>query len=247
MKQVVLIMVDTQCQKMLSCYNEEFIKTPALDSISENGTQFRQAFTCQPVCGPARSAIFTGIFPHGNGMVANSMQLGANIKTVGQYLSPHGIECAYIGKWHLDGGDYFGYGKCPDGYNPDFWYDMRNFLDEMPDDEARRKSRVNMARRTDDPKEEDTYAHRCCDRAIRFLEEYKNKDFFLTLSLDEPHDPSICPRRFVKQTLKERKKFKKPENYYASLEDKPEHQKVWSDSFAKAPFSATARLFQRTS
>lgn len=176
-KQVVLIMVDTQNQSMLSCYNKNFIKTPALDSIAEEGTRFNCGYTCQPVCGPARSAIFTGLFPHSNGMVANSMQLGANIKTAGQRISKNGVECAYIGKWHLDGGDYFGYGKCPDGYNPKYWYDMRNFIDELPDDETRRKSRVNMGMRTDDPKEEDTYAHRCCDRAIKFLDEFKDRDF----------------------------------------------------------------------
>lgn len=238
MKQVVLIMVDTQRQDMLSCYNKKFIQTPALDSIAESGTQFQQGYTCQPVCGPARSAIFTGIFPHGNGMVANSMQLGANTKTAGQYLKPNGIECAFVGKWHLDGGDYFGYGKCPDGYNPKYWYDMRNFIDELPSDKERRKSRVNMGARFDDPKEENTYAHRCCDRAIKFLDEYRDKDFFLTLSLDEPHDPSVCPRRFVVKAFKEQRKFKKPKNYYASLKDKPEHQKVWSESFKKTPFFA---------
>lgn len=238
MKQVVLIMVDTQTQSMLSCYNEDFIKTPAWDSLAESGTRFDNGYTCQPVCGPARSAIFTGLFPHSNGMVANSMQLGANIKTAGQRLSKKNIECGYIGKWHLDGGDYFGYGKCPDGYNPKYWYDMRNFIDELPDDNARKLSRVNITQRRDDPREEDTYAHRCCDRAIKFLDEFKNEDFFLTLSLDEPHDPSVCPKRFYKDIKKSRFKLKKPENYYASLEDKPEHQKVWHKACPKAPYFA---------
>ena len=58
-----------------------------------------------------------GTFPHSNGMVTNSIAMGANVKTVGQRLSDNGIECGYIGKWHLDGSDYFGTGECPEGWN----------------------------------------------------------------------------------------------------------------------------------
>lgn len=50
-------------------------------------------------------------------MVTNSIAMGANVKTVGQRLSDNGIECGYIGKWHLDGSDYFGTGECPEGWN----------------------------------------------------------------------------------------------------------------------------------
>lgn len=238
MKQAILIMVDTQRQDMLSCYDKTSAKTSNLDGLSAEGTTFTNGFTCQPVCGPARSAIFTGLYPHSNGMVANCMQLGSNVKNAGQWLTPEGIECAYIGKWHLDGGDYFGYGRCPDGYNPRYWYDMRNFLDELPDDNERLLSRKAMSLRRDDPKEEDTYAHRCADRAIKFLNEYKNNDFFLTLSLDEPHDPSVCPRRFFDELKKQKFAFHKTPNVKASLKYKPEHQKVFGKQFRKIPFYA---------
>ena len=236
MKQTVLLMVDTQRKDMLSCYNSDAFETPNLDRIAENGIRFENAFTCQPVCGPARSALFTGQYPHTNGMESNSMPLRSGVKTIGQRLTEKGIECGYIGKWHLDGGDYFGYGKCPEGYNDKYWYDMRNFLDELPDDAARMLSRKNMDLRKDDPKEEDTYAHRCADRAISFLEEFKDKDFFLTVSLDEPHDPSICPKRFVKELKNSKFKMKRTPNVNASLKDKPEHQKIWSKAVPKMPF-----------
>lgn len=235
-KQVILIMVDTQNQKMLSCYDKNFIKTPNLDSIAENGVRFDNGYTCQPVCGPARSAIFTGLYPHSNGMTANCMLLGEGVKNAGQRLSASGIECAYVGKWHLDGGDYFGYGKCPNGYNPKYWYDMRNFLDELPSDEDRKRSRVNMNVRFDDPNENDTYAHRAANRAIDFLDEFSTKDFFLTLSLDEPHDPSVYPKRFYTAIKKSNYKMKKPINRNASLANKPAHQQVWRNQFPSVPF-----------
>ena len=235
MKQVVLIMVDTQRQDMLSCYCPDSMKTPALDALAESGIKYNNAYTCQPVCGPARSAIFTGLYPHSNGMIANCMQLGANVKTAGEWLTPEGVECGFIGKWHLDGGDYFGYGVCPDGYNERYWYDMRNYLEEFSDKD-RKKSRRYMSTRLDNPKEENTFAHRCVNRAIDFLGEYVDKDFFLTVSLDEPHDPSVCPRRFVKAISKSKYRLHMTPNVKCSLEDKPEQHKIWAKKYKLTSF-----------
>ena len=114
-------MTDTTRKDMLGCYGNRNMITPNLDSLAEEGIRYENAYTCQPVCGPARSAIFTGMFPHSNGTVANGVPFGDNVKTVGQRLTDHGIQCGYIGKWHLDGGDYFGLGKCPEGWNADYW------------------------------------------------------------------------------------------------------------------------------
>lgn|GEM_PF-5824991 len=47
------------------------------------------------------------------------MPLGETVRTVGQRLQDRGVHTAYIGKWHLDGGDYFGQGSVhQDGIPP---------------------------------------------------------------------------------------------------------------------------------
>ena len=124
-KQVILLMTDTTRQDMLGCYGNQDMHTPYLDGLAEKGIRYTNAYSCQPVCGPARSAIFTGLYPHSNGSFANSMALGDNVKTIGQRLTDQGIHSAYIGKYHLDGGDYFGLGRCPEGWDADYWYDMK--------------------------------------------------------------------------------------------------------------------------
>lgn len=103
-RQVVLIMTDTTRKDMLGCYGNQKMKTPNLDRMAKQGIKYENAYTCQPVCGPARSAIFTGTFPHSNGVVTNCVPFGANVKTIGHRLTDHGIHCGYVGKWHLDGG-----------------------------------------------------------------------------------------------------------------------------------------------
>lgn len=224
-RQIIFLMTDTTRKDMLGCYGASKMYTPNLDHLAEEGIRYEQAYTCQPVCGPARSAIFTGMFPHSNGMVTNSIALGANVKTVGQRLHDHGINCGYIGKWHLDGGDYFGLGRCPDGWNPEYWYDMRCYLEELTEEE-RLRSRNPETSYQPDMDETFTYAHRCSDRAIRFLQEYQDQDFFLTVSYDEPHGPSLCPAPY--NTMYEGFQFDSDPAFQDDLSQKPKMQQLWA-------------------
>ena len=224
-RQLVFLMTDTTRKDMLGCYGNPAMKTPNLDRLAAQGIRYENAYSCQPVCGPARSAIFTGQEPHSNGMVTNCVSFRDGVKTVGQYLSQAGIRCGYIGKWHLDGGDYFGYGVCPEGWDKEYWYDMRCFLEELTEEE-RVRSRRSETSFDPDWGEEMTYAHRCSDRAIRFLEEHGQEDFFLTVSYDEPHGPSICPPPF--NTMYQEFRFPDSPVFGDPLEDKPLMQRLWA-------------------
>ncbi len=244
-KKVIYVMVDTQRWDMLGCYGRPEMHTPALDKLAEEGMRFERAYDVQPVCGPARSGIFTGTFPHSNGSWTNSMALSANWKHIGQRLTDNGIHSAYIGKWHLDGGDYFGLGTCPEGFDPDYWYDMKNYLDELESDECRVASRQEKTAIDPGVKSEDCYAHRCTDRAIDFLERYHDQDsYFLALSYDEPHGPCLCPEPYA--SMFKDYEFPKSPNIWDDLEDKPEHLRTWSklqEDYDPDDLVINARLF----
>jgi uncharacterized sulfatase len=224
-RQVILIMTDTQRKDMLSCYGNKDMKTPNIDRLAEEGMLFNNGYTAQPVCGPARSALFTGTYPHTNGSWGNSMPLGDNVKTIGQRLRDNGLHTAYIGKWHLDGGDYFGLGRCPDGWDAEYWYDMRNYLEELSEDD-RYWSRKPEIMKKREVAEEFTFGHRCSNRAIDFLTNHNEEDFLLVVSYDEPHHPFVCPEPYASMY----KDYELPKNInvWDTLEDKPEHHKVWA-------------------
>ncbi|MDR2483751.1 MAG: sulfatase-like hydrolase/transferase, partial [Treponema sp.] len=171
------------------------------------------------------SALFTGLFPHSNGMTANSIALGDNVKTIGQRLAGQGIRCGYIGKWHLDGGDYFGTGRCPEGWDKKYWYDMRTYLEELNPGE-RRKSRRPESAYEPWMCAEFTYAHRCSSRALDFLEENRENSFFLAVSYDEPHGPFLCPAPY--NTMYEGFKFDDSPVFSDDLADKPLLQRLWA-------------------
>ena len=224
-RKVVLIMTDTQRHDMLGCYRDTGLQTPCLDALAAGGVRFAKAYTTQPVCQPARAALFTGLYPHECNGWTNSIGLADNVHTVGERLQRHGIHTAYVGKWHLDGGDYFGLGRCPRGWDPDYWFDMRNYLERMsPED--RRLSRQAESMQTRDYPAEFTYAHQCSERAIDFLQRHCEEDFFLVVSYDEPHGPYICPQPYA--SMYETYEFPVSDNVRDTLEDKPEHHRVWA-------------------
>lgn len=230
-RQFIILMADTVRTDMLGCYGNPAMHTPNLDRLCAQGVRYTSAYSCQPVCGPARSAIFTGLFPHSNGVAANSLPLGDNVKTIGQRLADAGIHCGYIGKWHLDGGDYFGNGRCPEGFDPEYWYDMRCYLEELSEQD-RMRSRRSATAFDPDWTADKTYAGRCTDRALRFLQANRGTDFFLTVSYDEPHGPCICPPPY--NTMYRGTKMPPSPNYADDLSQKPLMQTLWAGKDADA-------------
>jgi len=227
-KQFVFIMTDTQGANCVGCYGRPELRTPNLDRMAAQGARFDRAYTTSPVCTPARGAIFTGTFPHTNGAWANEQPLGFNIKTVGERLTDQGIHTGYMGKWHLAALDYFDSGQCPPGWDPEYWYDGRTYLDELPDPLRKfsRQSHTADEIREMGFTEEYTYAHRCSDRALDFLEKNADEDFFLVVSYDEPHGPSIAPPPFCDYF--EDFEFDVGPATEDTLEDKPAHQHHWA-------------------
>jgi len=156
------------------------------------------------------------------------MPLGANIKTVGQRLQDKDFRTAYIGKWHLDGTDYFGNGRCLDGWDDQYWFDMRCFLEELTPEERLLSRNLNTAAKIHEHgiTEDFTYAHKCSNRAIDFLSENGDDDFLLVVSYDEPHGPFTCPPPYCDMF----KDYEYPlgKNVADTLENKPEHQQEWA-------------------
>lgn len=86
-------------QQRWDTINEEV--TPNLCRLAEEGVLFENNFTCQPVCGPARACIQTGVYATQCGCYYNGIPLPDNITPMAHYFNEAGYETAYVGKWHL--------------------------------------------------------------------------------------------------------------------------------------------------
>lgn len=98
---ILFIFSDQQRHDTLGCYNENIDFTPNLDKLAQKGILFENTFTCQPVCGPARSCLQTGLYATQTRCYRNDIGLPENVTTIADRFNENGYETAYIGKWHL--------------------------------------------------------------------------------------------------------------------------------------------------
>lgn len=225
-RQVVMILGESVRNDMLNCNRQTGLKTPNLDRLAQQGIRFTRAYNCQPVCAPARSAVWTGLFPHTNGVWGNSMPMGNTVHSIGQRLHDRGIHCAFVGKWHLSGTDYFDTGIPAPGWDPDYWYDMRRYLSELSPEDRMRSRKPKTGLDGSWPAEM-CYGQRVANRAVNFLKQNQGKDFFLAVAFDEPHHPWLCPREYSE--MYENFVFPSSPNVNDSLVHKPVEQRIWAD------------------
>ncbi|MBD3351202.1 MAG: sulfatase-like hydrolase/transferase [Candidatus Lokiarchaeota archaeon] len=132
---IIFVFSDQQRWDTLGCLGQALDVTPNLDKMAEEGVLFANTFTCQPVCGPARACIQSGLYATETGCTRNGIALPLDQKTIAHYFRENGYEVGYIGKWHLastmgpvdhDVGEHVNFRKSPipperrGGYE-DFW------------------------------------------------------------------------------------------------------------------------------
>ncbi len=103
---IVFIFSDQQRWDTVGCYGADTLGSalelsPNLDAMSREGVRFHNAFTCQPVCGPTRSCLQTGLYATETGCWRNDIALPLDAVTLPRLLKPAGYEVGYLGKWHL--------------------------------------------------------------------------------------------------------------------------------------------------
>lgn len=98
---ILVFFSDQQRWDTVGCYGQALPITPHLDRLAREGVRFEHAFTCQPVCGPARACIQTGRYATEVGCHVNHRMLPVHEVTLAKLLRGSGYETAYIGKWHL--------------------------------------------------------------------------------------------------------------------------------------------------
>jgi arylsulfatase A-like enzyme len=98
---VIVFFTDQQRWDTCGCYGQRLPITPNLDRLAAEGVRFEHAYTCQPVCGPARACLQTGKYATETGSYTNGIALPMDQKTVAHWMSEAGYEVGYLGKWHL--------------------------------------------------------------------------------------------------------------------------------------------------
>jgi len=107
---LLFVFADQFRQQALGCMNADPVITPNLDRLAAEGCVLTHAVSNRPVCSPHRAMLFTGQYPHANGVLTNcnSDTVGAgnylrqDAHCLSDALAGAGYDLGYIGKWHLD-------------------------------------------------------------------------------------------------------------------------------------------------
>lgn len=68
---IVFIMTDQQRYDTIAALGFDHMITPNLDGLTQRGTAFENMYITSPSCAPSRASVFTGTFPHTNGVFRN--------------------------------------------------------------------------------------------------------------------------------------------------------------------------------
>jgi arylsulfatase A-like enzyme len=101
----VLILHCHDLGRFLHCYGIKTVQTPNLDRFAGQGVLWESSFCSAPQCSPSRSSIFTGRYPHSNGVLGLTHAQFAwdfhpDEKHLGQILKGAGYQTAGVGVIH---------------------------------------------------------------------------------------------------------------------------------------------------
>ncbi|HAA77197.1 TPA: arylsulfatase [Candidatus Latescibacteria bacterium] len=176
---VIVFFSDQQRWDTSGLHGNPMDLTPNFDAMARRGTHIANSITCQPVCGPARSCLQTGLYATTTGCFRNGIPLPQDSKTLAHYFKGAGYHTGYVGKWHLAGVEPVPEGK-RGGY--DYWLgsNLLEFTSEAYD--------LVMYDNDDQPQKLPGYrVDGQTDAMIRYIDDHQDEPFFLFSSFIEPH------------------------------------------------------------
>ena len=187
---VVLIFTDQMRGQAMGVAGNPNVHTPHIDALAAGGVYLPNMIANNPVCSPARATILTGTYPHKHGMIVNDLRLAEDRRTIAEILAEAGYATAFVGKWHLDGGERMP-GFVPPGPRRqgfEFWaanecnHNHSNSVyfhdDDTPIPIKKYETEVWM------------------DETIRFIRANRSKPFFVWYACGPPHNPYGAPPEF---------------------------------------------------
>jgi len=207
---IVLILADDVGWADTTPYGSTFHETPHIQGLAEEGMRFTNAHSTSPVCSPTRASIMTGLYAERLGMTQpachipeaylepllaernwpwfeaitprSTTRLNTKFATFPELLRANGYRTGHFGKWHLGPEPYSplehgfdvdvphtnahgpkGYFGAPTQYGENFTLEKGEHLED-----------------------------RMAEEAIRFIEENKDRPFFLNYWAFSVHSPPFA-------------------------------------------------------
>lgn len=169
---LLLVTIDTLRADQVGIYGGR-TETPVMDKLAKTGVMFTRAYSHVPLTLPSHCSLLTGTIPPIHGVRDNGYRFPQRNKTLAEILKGNGyVTAAFVGAFPLD--SRFGLDKGFDLYDDN--YGSRNPQRDLSFVERK--------------------AEEVTGRASAWLENNKDKNFFLWLHYFDPHAPYEPPPPF---------------------------------------------------
>jgi arylsulfatase A-like enzyme len=176
---VIFFFTDQQRWDTVGLHGNPLDLTPNLDRAANSGTHLFNSFTPQPLCGPARSCLQTGLYATATGCFRNDVPLPQEATTLAHRFRDADYETAYIGKWHLADSE-----PVPEAQRGGYQYWLASNIIEFTSEAYR----TVVYDEDNEPVRLPGYrVDALTDAAIRYVDAHRDTPFYLFLSLLEPH------------------------------------------------------------
>lgn len=93
-RHVLLISLDTLRADHLGCYGHEYVQTPTLDRLAQEGVLFERCMSSAPTTLASHTSIFTGVYPHTHGVPRNGYLVNDENQMLAELLRDQGFRTA---------------------------------------------------------------------------------------------------------------------------------------------------------
>ncbi|PQO46760.1 sulfatase [Blastopirellula marina] len=192
---------DMNCD--LGVYGDKLVHTPNLDRLAKLGVRFDNAYCQQPLCGPSRASLMTGLRPDTLDMHTLAHELrkkNPDVVTLGQMFRNNGYFTARAGKiFHYGNPSQIGTDANDD---PATWDERYNpaGIDKKQENKIVRYSKgglgISMAWWDPESADEEHTDGMVATKIVELIDSHKDEPFFLAAGFFNPHCPYVAPKKY---------------------------------------------------
>ncbi|MEE9462737.1 MAG: arylsulfatase [Bacteroidales bacterium] len=184
---IIIILTDDQGWGDLSFHGNTNLNTPNIDLLAGSGTSFERFYVC-PVCSPTRAELLTGRYHPRSGVYSTSAggeRMDLDETTIADIFKASGYATAAFGKWH--NGMQYPYHPNARGFDEYYGFcsgHWGHYFSPMLEHNGKLVTGKGFI--IDD----------LTDHAIDFIENNRDKPFFLYVPYNTPHGPMQVPDEY---------------------------------------------------